>query len=122
MATGDVVARAGSGQQLQFVRNADGSFTAAAGGRASLTTVQGGYELTTFDQRRYRFDTAGKLTSLLDRNSQGLTFAYDGNGRLSTIIDSASRTITLTYNAEGLISQLAVPDGRTVTYASRTGG
>jgi RHS repeat-associated protein len=120
-AGGDITARAGSGQQLEFVKNADGSFTPAAGGRATLTTVTGGYELVTYDQRHYRFDSAGKLTSLKDRNDKGLTFAYDGSGRLSTITDAANQQTTLTYNGSGLISQIAAPGSQTVSYAYTNG-
>jgi RHS repeat-associated protein len=119
---GDVSARAGSGQQLEFIRNADGTYTAAAGGRATLVTVSGGYELTTNDQLHYRFDTGGRLTSLLDRNGKGLTLAYDGNGRLSTITDAAARQITLSYDpTSGLLTGVAAPGGRSVSYAY-TGG
>jgi RHS repeat-associated protein len=119
-ADGEATARGGSGQQLEFAKNADGSFTAAVGGRATLTAITGGYELVTFDQRHYRFDTAGKLTSLFDRNGQGLTFAYNGNGQLATITDSASRQIILSYTS-GLLTQVALPDGRSVSYAYTSG-
>ncbi len=118
---GDVTARAGSGQQLEFAKNADGSFTAAAGGRATLTTIQGGYELVTYDQLHYRFDTAGKLTSLKDRNDKGLSFAYDGSGRLSTITDAANRQVTLSYDGSGLLTQVSVPGPRTVSYGYTSG-
>jgi RHS repeat-associated protein len=118
---GDVMARGGSGQQLEFVKNADGSFTAAAGGRASLSSIQGGYELVTDDQLHYRFDTVGKLTSLKNRNGQGLSFGYDGNGRLSTITDAAGRQVTLAYDGSGLLTQVALPSGRSVGYGYTSG-
>jgi len=69
----------------------------------------------------YRFDTAGKLTSLKDRNSQGLTFTYDGNGRLSTITDAANRQVTLTYDSNGLLTQVALSSGRSVSYGYTSG-
>jgi RHS repeat-associated protein len=118
---GDVVARAGSGQQLDFVKDPDGSFTANDGGRATLATVTGGYELVTNDQLHYRFDTSGKLTSLKDRNDKGLTFTYDGSGRLSTITDAASRQVTLSYDGSGLLTQLSAPGSRTVSYGYTNG-
>ncbi len=120
-AGGDVMARAPNGQQLEFVKNSDGSFTPYAGGRATLATIQGGYELVTYDQLDYRFDTGGKLTSMLDRNSKGLTFAYDGNGRLSTITDASSRQVTLTYDGSGLLTQVSAPGPRTVSYGYTNG-
>jgi RHS repeat-associated protein len=120
-AGGDATVRGGTGQQLVFVKNADGSFTPAAGGRATLSTIQGGYELVTSDQLHYRFDTAGKLSSLEDRNGQGLAFAYDGNGRLSTVTDAAGRQVTLSYDGGGLLTLVALPSGRSVSYGYTSG-
>lgn len=117
---GDVVFRAEDGQQIEYTRQGDGSFVGAAGTLSTLTQVTGGYELLRRDQVRYRFDTSGLLTSIRDRNGQGLSFAYTG-GKLSTITDSVGREITLVYNAEGLLSQVALPDGRSVGYGY-TGG
>jgi len=117
---GDVTFRAEDGQQVEYTRQGDGSFVGTAGTLSTLTQVTGGYELLRRDQVRYRFDTSGLLTSIRDRNGQGLSFAYTG-GKISTITDSVGRAITLSYNADGLLSQVALPDGRTVTYAY-TGG
>ena len=118
---GDAMARAGSGQQLEFVKNADGTFTAANGGRATLSTIAGGYELITNEQLHYRFDTNGRFTSLKDRNDKGLSFAYDGSGRLSTITDAANRQVTLSYDGSGLLTQVSVPGPRTVSYGYTSG-
>jgi RHS repeat-associated protein len=117
---GDVVFRAEDGQQVDYTRQGDGSFVGAAGTLSTLTQVTGGYELLRKDQVRYRFDTSGLLTSIRDRNSQGLSFAYTG-GKLSTITDSVGRAVTLFYNAEGLLSQVALPDGRSVGYGYNGG-
>lgn len=120
--SGDITSRAGDGQRLEFRRNSNGTYTAADGGQASLETITGGWELTTFDQLRYHFSSSGRLTSLVDRNEEGLVFAYDGNGRLSTITDAASRQITLSYDAtSGLLTGVSVPDGRTISYAYTNG-
>jgi RHS repeat-associated protein len=119
--SGDISLCGGSGQQLEFLRNQDGTFTAAAGGRATLTTIAGGYELVTAEQLRYRFASSGRLTSLKDANEKGLTFAYDGSNRLSTVTDQAGRQATLTYNGSGQLTQVAVPDGRSVSYAYTNG-
>jgi len=118
---GDVTARAGDGQQLEFVKNGDGSFTAAPGGRGTLTTIVGGYELVTYDQLHYRFDSNGRFSSLRDRNDKGLSFAYDGNGRLSTVTDASNRQITFTYDGSGLLTQVAAPGPRSVSYGYTKG-
>jgi RHS repeat-associated protein len=119
-ADGDAIARGGSGQQLQFIKDAGGSFTAAAGGRATLTSIAGGYELVTNDQRHYRFDTAGKLTALVDRNDQGLSFGYNGSGQLTTITDAAGRQVDLSYTS-GLLTQVSLPDSRSVSFGYTSG-
>lgn len=120
-AWGDATARAGSGQRFVFLRNTDGSFTAAAGGRATLEAVTGGHELVSSDQLHYVFNSSGKLTSLRDRNAQGLAFGYDGSGRLATVTDEAAREATLTYDGSGRLTEVEVPDGRSVGYGYTSG-
>jgi YD repeat-containing protein len=119
-ANDDVVARAGSGQQLYFSKQPDGSFVAAAGGRATLTAVSGGYELLLADQTLYSFTSGGALSAITDRNGQGLSFSQGTYGP-TEITDSAGRTITLSYNGSGQLTGVELPDERSVQYAY-TGG
>jgi RHS repeat-associated protein len=117
---GDVVLRGDEGQQVYYTKQADNSFVGAAGALSVLSLDGGGYKLVRRDQVVYRFDAQGRLTSLKDRNSQGLTFAYDGSGQLQTITDSVGRSIAITHSA-GLLTRVTLPDGRYVEY-SYTGG
>jgi RHS repeat-associated protein len=119
---GDAVVRGEDGQRVTYTRATDGSFIGGAGARSQLAEVMGGgYELVRKDQVRYRFDSAGRLTSMRDRNGQGLTFAYNGADKLATVTDSASRVITFTHNADGLLTKIELPDARSVSYGY-TGG
>lgn len=65
---------------------------------------------------------AGKISSIIDRNGNALTFDYDGaTGRLTTIHDTLDtvgnpREYTIAYNADGFISSLTDFTGRQVTY------
>ncbi len=118
---GDVSFRDEGGAQLDYVKQPDGTFQTPAGAFSMLASVAGGYELTRQDQVKYRFDTNGRLTSVKDRDGQGLSYAYDGSGRLSTVTDAAGRQATLSYDAAGLLTQLALPDGRSVAYAYTNG-
>jgi hypothetical protein len=86
-----VLVHSDTGQRLYFTKQPDGSFVADPGGRSTLTSITGGYELVTQDQTHLRFDTAGKLTRVRDRNDQGLTLTYSGS-QLSSVTDSASRS------------------------------
>ena len=93
-ANGDINARMEDGQQFKYVLQTDGSFSPPPGALSTLASVTGGYELTSNDQVRYRFDSGGRLTSVKDRHDQGLDYAYDGSGRLQTVTDAAAREIT----------------------------
>ncbi|MDQ5821251.1 MAG: DUF6531 domain-containing protein [Actinomycetota bacterium] len=119
-AQGDVTVRAGDGQRLTYVKNPDGSFSGSAGTRAKLAAISGGYELTLKDQERDRYDTQGRLTAVLDRNGNTISFAYDGAGQLTSATDTAGRTITFTVT-NGLLIAISLPDGRGVQYGY-TGG
>jgi RHS repeat-associated protein len=118
---GDVLLHSETGQQLYYTKQQDGSFTAAAGGLSTLSSMTGGYELVDHDQVHLRFDSQGKLTSVKDRNSEGVTLSYDGNGRLASISDSASRTISFSSNTDGTLSRVSLPDGRHVDYGYTAG-
>ena len=117
---GDVIAHAGSGQQVLFEKQANGSYVGAAGARVTLTLAAGTYTLVRNDQTTYTFNTAGRLLTMVDRNDQGLSFAYDGSGRLITVTDAGSRAATVAYNAAGLVSSVTTADGRSVSYGYDT--
>jgi RHS repeat-associated protein len=117
---GDVILRGDEGQQVFYTKQADGSYVGARGARSALDSVAGGYELTRQDQVKYLFDTQGRLSSIKDRNNQGLTFSYNGSGLLETITDSVGRSIAVTFGG-GLVSRVTLPDGRYVEYGYTNG-
>jgi RHS repeat-associated protein len=118
---GDVMLRGEDGQQILYTRQADGSFAAEPGGRSILAAVDGGYELVRPDQVRYRFDEAGRLSSTVDRNDQGLTLAYGAGGLLETVSDRAGRMVQFDHDEDGHLIGLRLPDGRQVAYAYTAG-
>lgn len=118
---GDVVAHGEEGQLVTFVSLGGGVFDGAAGARATLETIAGGYRLTRTDQVVFEFDTQGRLTSKKDRNGQGVSLAYDASGRLQTVTDAAGNTATFAYNANDLVSGVSLSDGRSVSYAYTAG-
>lgn len=119
---GDVVARAGDGQQLYFRAGANGSYVGDPGARATLTSSGGTYALVTRDQIHYAFDSTGRLTSFKDRNNQGPSFTYDAIGHLSSITDSSGRLISVTTDAtSGVITSITLPDNRHVNYGYTNG-
>ena len=122
MSWGDVLLRSGTGQQVWFYKLADGSFKGAAGALSKLTKTATTFELVRRDQTMLVFDLSGRLSSIVDRNGQGLTFGYDGTGRLTTITDSAGRIATIAYNASDFVSSVTTHDSRSVSYTYDANG
>ncbi|MFQ5411269.1 MAG: DUF6531 domain-containing protein, partial [Phycisphaerae bacterium] len=63
----------------------------------------------------------GKISSIVDRNGNTMSFEYDAMGRLVTIHDTLDsvanpRTINIAYNVDGFIGSITDFAGRTVTY------
>jgi RHS repeat-associated protein len=117
--SGDVLLKGDDGQQVAYTLQGDGSFAGAPGAEATLASIPGGYELIRKDQTHLRFDTSGVLTSIKDRNGEGLTLAYTA-GQLTSVTDSAGREVDLAYT-NGLLSSATLPDGRSVQYGYTNG-
>jgi RHS repeat-associated protein len=117
---GDIRIETEWGRKIEFRLMTGGTYTADAGVRDTLVKLgDGTYKLTRRDQVAYAFDTQGRLSSLKERNNQGLTFSYT-SGNLTTITDSVGRQIALAYTS-GRITQLTLPDGRSVGYGYTNG-
>jgi RHS repeat-associated protein len=119
---GEVTYRTASGQQVVFGRNADGTYAPGAGVRATLSrAADGTYTVTGKDQTVSRFDAAGRLAAIRERNNQGLDLTYDGAGRLARVAGSG-RGITFSYDpATGLRTKATLDDGRSVAYGYTAG-
>jgi len=67
------------------------------------------YLLTTWDNAGYVFDSAGRLTALVDRIGNVQTIARDaGNGyRISSVTDSLGRSLNFSYDASNRINAIA---------------
>jgi YD repeat-containing protein len=119
---GDALLKGEEGQEIRYTLLADGSFQGSPGSLSTLAAVSGGYKLTRADQTVYNFDQQGRLTSVEDRNQQGVTLAYDGSGRLSTVTDSADRAATFSYDGASVQpSSVSLPDGRDVSFGYTNG-
>ena len=62
------------------------------------------------------YDSAGRLTSMVDSFGNTTTLGRDGSGRLISINAPGSRSLTMTYNAANRIASLSGPAGLIATY------
>ena len=83
-----------------LVDNGDDTFT--------LTAAQG--------QTRYNFDVDGRLTSIIDKNSNIQALAHNALGRLTTITDPSGRPVTLAYGGNGKLASVTDPLARVISY------
>jgi RHS repeat-associated protein len=84
---------------------------------SSLTqSLNGTFVLTRKDQTQYNFSSAGKLTSIQDRNGNTLVLSYDLSGNLIQVTDAVGRALTFSYDASNRIIRITDPIGRVVSF------
>ena len=115
-ASNSVVIAYGDGHQETYAPNGTGGYISEPGIYNVLTTSGGIYTLTTKDQQQYNFNSAGQLTSIVDKNNNTVALAYTGNN-LTTITDIVGRVISFAYNANNCLTNITDPLGRTVRFA-----
>jgi YD repeat-containing protein len=69
------------------------------------------------DKTTQHFDPNGRLTRIIDRNGNVLTFGYDVSGKLVTITDAAGRVTLLSYGPNNKVIRVTDPIGRTAAYS-----
>ncbi|SDO20396.1 YD repeat-containing protein [Polaromonas sp. JS666] len=123
----------GSGRITSFGL-AGGAYVANAGINDTVTVAGGGYHF--FDSASgvlETYNSAGQLTSSVDRKGNTLTYSYStaagaaapAAGYLTQVSDNMGRAISFGYTlpvggvatSDGLISTITAPDGRTITAA-----
>jgi len=124
----DLMFRDGTGRSDRFRLQPDGTWTRREYFRVIEQQLDGSYKMTHADRTISTFAALdgsaaeGKITSIVDRNGNTMTFDYDVAGRLITIHDTLdtpahNRDITVTYGANGFIESVTDFIGRTWTYA-----
>jgi RHS repeat-associated protein len=98
-----------------FLQSGSGGYLTSPGLFVILVkNGDGSYTLTSSDQTRTNFSSAGLLTSVVDRNGNTLTVSYTG-GLPSSVTDVAGRTLTVTITG-GHITGIAAPGARSYGY------
>jgi RHS repeat-associated protein len=112
----------GSGQRVYFGRSSGVSSDpflpiAPSATRAQVLQAGGGWQLRWFDGNVHNFNSAGHLTTLIDRNNNTTTIAYDGSNRLSTATDPWGHVLTYHYSGtSALVSSLSDATGTIASY------
>jgi RHS repeat-associated protein len=117
--TGGVILNQGAGNSLWFASNG-GGYTTPAGDFSTLTYSSNVYTRTLKDGTLQKFNSSGYQTSLVDRNSNIVTFSYDGSNNLSTITDPNNLVTTFGYTS-GKVSTITDPAGRITTLSYSSG-
>ncbi len=123
--TGGVILNQGAGNSLWFAGS--GPYTTPAGDFSTL--VKNGdntYTRTLKNGTKQNFGTTGLQTSIVDLNSNRLTFTYDGSNNLSTITDPNSNVTTLSYSgscgASGKVCTITDPANRVTSFTYNGSG
>ncbi len=83
--------------------------------------TDGTFEYRNAQGGKLRFDSSGRLTSIVDFNGNTTTLTYSGNN-LSQITDAVGRSITLSYDSNNRIQTAQDPLGRITQYSYDSGG
>jgi RHS repeat-associated protein len=113
-----VTVRAEDGAAAVFTAGDNGAYNRPPGVRSNLFATATGWRLVAPVQTVYTFDSAGRLTSVLDPRGHGITLSYSATA--ITMTDASGRTITGTLT-NGLLTKIALPDARSVAYAYTNG-
>jgi RHS repeat-associated protein len=101
------------GRQGRYIRNADGSYATPPSLHNTLTeNADGTWALREKTGTIRNFDAIGRMTAIIDRNGNALTFQYDNTGFLTTMTDAAGRTVKFTKGASGRVMTITDPSNR----------
>jgi RHS repeat-associated protein len=65
----------------------------------------------------YQFDGNGRITRILDRNSNAILFTYDFQNNLVLITDPSGRNVSLAYNEDNRIQTVIDPMGNSHSFS-----
>ncbi len=109
----------GGGSQLIFTPKTGSGGYGAPRGITSRLVKNGDATFTLWrtDGSKEGFTSAGRLSTITDKNGNKVTLTYDGNGRLTSIADDSGKSLTLGYDASNRIITATDPLSRVVTYS-----
>lgn len=119
---GVIAVRWGDGSRKVFLPNADGTYRSPYATQSTLSKNPGGtFTLTQKHGTRYRFNAAGRLALITDKNGNTITLAYSG-AALIAITDSTGKSLAFVHDALGRIIQMTDPSGAVTSYTYNGAG
>lgn len=109
------------GAKSYFKKNPDNTYTGEEGVFEKLVydSATSTYTLTSKDQTKLVFNSAGKLVKQIDTDGNETVIARNGSNQITTVTDPTSRQLTFTYTS-GYISKIVDPLGRSYNYVQTT--
>ena len=77
-----------------------------------ITKVKGGYVRVMESGQIEKYNEAGKLVQVMDRNKNFINFSYDKNGHMVQMVDNQNRKMVLSYNPLGLVEKIVGESGK----------
>ncbi len=82
----------------------------------NIVFAKGYYTRNLVDGSSQRFNTAGQLTHLYDKNSNFIKIDYDKMGLIKEVSDNSARKLTFKFNASKKVEKITGPNGLSVDY------
>jgi RHS repeat-associated protein len=103
----------------------EGKYTTDKWVQAKLVKEGENYIFTLPEQTKMEFNSSGRLSKIIDRHSNAITFSYNGKGQLETAsvrgTEAFSHKLTFTYSAGGQVESIKDPIGRVAKYSYESG-
>jgi RHS repeat-associated protein len=116
LTSGSVLARYPDSTNV-FFSLSSGVYSAPTGVHDTLVkNADNTYTLTTTAQVKYNYDTNGRFTSIVDRDSNTTSLSYNSLGQLSSVTDPGGHQLTFTY--EGGASAINTPAAPTLLFTN----
>jgi len=115
---GSVVLQDGSGTKGLYTKSGSDYLSPPGDYSHLIKNGDGSYAITYRDGHSYQFNSSGRITSLVDRFANTITFGYS-NGDLTAITDPTQRTTTIVYNQTTTphrITAITDPNGATYDF------
>lgn len=123
---GVVLLKSRSANRYSFYINADGTYQAAAGIRATLVRNSGTpvrYMITDSNQNVYTFNESGKIITFANPQGQSWSYTYNSSGNLGKVsANNGASFLAFAYDTQGRIVTVTDHTGRNVSFSYDSAG